>query len=204
MDVIKIYPCGFGANTYLVTSDGVHAVAIDPSRPHIGSLARERGLSVDAVLLTHGHFDHIGGCAALQRAGAKIGCAAEEVRLIQSKDNLAIQCGYPVDPFEVDFTVRDGQTLSLCGMDFTVIATPGHTAGGVCYLVGSELFTGDTLFCGGVGRTDFPTGDLSALRNSLKKLVALEGDYTLRTGHGEDGTLDTERRTNPYLAGGRL
>lgn len=201
--IYKIYPIGFAANSYLLTADGMSAVAIDPAQPRIADEAKKRGLTVTHVLLTHGHFDHTGGCAALQAAGAKIGCLERERALAVGKDNLAEAFGgwaagtFPA--FRVDFTFRDGDALDLNGMHIRVIATPGHTAGGACYAVGDRLFTGDTLFAGDVGRTDLPTGSGRELTASVRKLYALEGDYTVCPGHGEDSTLAYERKFNGYI-----
>ena len=192
----KIYPVGFAANSYLVTADGKNAVCIDPAQPRILDEAKKRGLIVTHVLLTHGHFDHIGGVASLQKAGAKVGCLAgeEELALL---DNLAEDFGEEkIEPFKIDFTFKDGEELELAGMKIKVIATAGHTAGGACYLIENNLFTGDTLFEGSVGRSDLPTGSGTELVKSVKKLYALDGDYTVYAGHGEDTTLDNERKYN--------
>lgn len=158
MQVFKIYPQGFAANSYLLTQDEKTAVVIDPAQPRIADEAKRRGLTVTHVLLTHGHFDHIGGCAALQAEGAKVGCLAKEAPLALGKNNMADYFGGHVPPFSVDFTFGDGDILSLDGMQFLVIATPGHTAGGACFCIGDHLFTGDTLFAGDIGRSDLPTG----------------------------------------------
>jgi glyoxylase-like metal-dependent hydrolase (beta-lactamase superfamily II) len=199
MTIHKIYPEGFASNCYLLTADGKTAVAIDPAQPRILREAEARGLQVKFVLLTHGHFDHIGGCAALQSAGAKIGCSETEKPLALGKDNLGEAHGAPVPAFSVDFTVRGGEELRLCGIDFRVIATPGHTAGSVCYLAEGALFTGDTLFAGSVGRTDLPTGSGGALVQSVKALYATAGDYSVYAGHGADTTLEYERKNNGYI-----
>ena len=196
MQVIKIYPKGFASNTYLVTEDGKRAVAIDPAQPRVLKEAEKRGLNVEYVLLTHGHFDHTGGCAALQAQGAKVGCLEAEKPLATGEENLAAYFGVPHEPFRVDFTFRDGEILELCGLRFRAIATPGHTAGSVSFLCGDTLFTGDTLFAGDVGRTDLPTGSGAALVQSVKKLYALEGDFRVCPGHEEDTRLDEERRNN--------
>ena len=197
MTVHKIYPLGFASNTYFLTADGKNSVCIDPAQPRALEEAERLGLTVKYVLLTHGHFDHIGGVSALQKAGARVGCLAGEERLAVA-DNLADSFGYGVEiePFFVDFTVRNCEILDILDMKIKVIATPGHTAGGACYLVENNLFTGDTLFEGSVGRCDLPTGNSKQLEESVKKLYALDGDFTVYAGHGEDTTLDNERKFN--------
>ena len=199
MQVYKIYPVGFAANSYLLTADGKEAVAVDPAQPRVLDEAEKRGLRVRHVLLTHGHYDHTGGCAALQNAGAKVGCLEKERALATGAECLAEMFGAPMPAFRVDFTFQGGEELLLCGMRFLVLATPGHTAGSACFLAEDTLFTGDTLFEGGVGRTDLPTGSAAALSASLRKLYALGGDYTVRAGHGEDSTLSFEREHNGWL-----
>lgn len=199
MQVFKIYPQGFAANSYLLTQDEKTAVVIDPAQPRIADEAKGRGLTVTHVLLTHGHFDHIGGCAALQAEGAKVGCLAKEAPLALGKNNMADYFGGHVPLFSVDFTFGDGDILSLDGMQFLVIATPGHTAGGACFCIGDHLFTGDTLFAGDIGRSDLPTGSGAQLTESVRKLYALQGDFTVCPGHGEDTTLEYERHNNGWV-----
>lgn len=199
MQVFKIYPQGFAANSYFLTQDEKTAVVIDPAQPRIADEAKRRGLAVTHVLLTHGHFDHIGGCAALQAEGAKVGCLAKEAPLALGKNNMADYFGGHVPPFSVDFTFGDGDILSLDGMQFLVIATPGHTAGGACFCVGDHLFTGDTLFAGDIGRSDLPTGSGAQLTESVRKLYAIQGDFTVCPGHGEDTTLEYERHNNGWV-----
>ena len=198
---MKIYTIPAGvlrANSYLLTKDGESGVLIDCGGPEPVAFATEKKIKIEYVLLTHGNFDHIGGCAAARRAGAKIGCSEKERPLVFSAANLAGISGVRVPDFAIDFTFRGGDCLSLCGMDFQVIETPGHTPGGACFLAENALFTGDTLFCRSVGRTDFPGGDAGALRESLRTLFALSGDPEVYPGHDEQTSLEEERLHNPY------
>ena len=186
------------ANSYLVTADGASAVLIDCGGEEPLAEAERRGLRVAAVLLTHGHFDHIGSCAAAKRRGIPVGCAAAEERLIAAQPAFAAQLGLRVPPFAPDFTFSGGDSLAYGGLTFRVLATPGHTPGGVCFACGGALFTGDTLFAGSVGRTDLPGGSAAELRESLRMLFALEGDYTVYPGHDTATTLAYERKYNPF------
>ncbi len=196
MQIFTIWPQGFASNTYLVTADGVHAIAIDAAQPRITQEAEARGLQIEYVLLTHGHFDHIGGCAAAQRMGAKIGCPARDRELALHNNLGPEMAGEEVEPFAVDFCYGDGDTFQLCGLEVRVLATPGHTGGSCCFLVteGNEtvLFAGDTLFRDDVGRTDLPTGDFFALKKSLSLLAKLK-NCTVYPGHGMPTTLDEEK-----------
>ncbi len=203
MKIEKIYPRGFAANTYILTADGERAIVVDPAQPRIEAEFRARNLKPAYVLLTHAHFDHVGGVPALRAQGAKVLCSEAEKALVGTSAQLFEEFGAPPARFFVDETLRDGETRELCGMTVQAVFTPGHTAGGMCYLIeaGGEraLFTGDTLFAGSVGRTDFPTGDAAALRESLKKLAALEGNLPVYAGHDEDTSLDEERKNNIFL-----
>lgn len=199
MKIERIRHNFFGENGYFLTEDGKNAVAIDPGDARARADAESLGLYVRFVLLTHGHYDHICGCACLQETGAKVGCLAGEEALACGEGNVASLAGVKVPPFTIDFTFRDGERLSLCGMDIEVLATPGHTAGSCCFKVGDALFTGDTLFRGNIGRCDLPTGDEGAMKKSLARITALAGDYTLYPGHLRVTTLEEERRSNPHL-----
>ncbi len=204
MQIITISPRGFGANTYLITEDGKNALVVDPSQPRVEGELLKRGLQPAFVLLTHCHFDHVGGVAPMQESGAKVYCSAQEKPLVGTQADLFELFGAPRTPYQVDGVFQDGEEKELCGMRVKMLLTPGHTQGSACYLVASKegekyLFTGDTLFCDSIGRTDFPTGSVAQMRASLKKLCDLEGDYPLFAGHNEETTLDRERKHNPFL-----
>jgi len=199
MQVFKVLPLDFASNSYILTADGKTAVVIDPSGRNVLDVLEKHALSCKFVLLTHGHFDHVGACGELFAKGAHICCGEREKDLIFSKEYLSIFGGVIVPEFEISRTFKDGEEVNLCGIDFRVLGTPGHTAGSVSYLAENCLFTGDALFRGSIGRWDLPTGDYSQLIKSVKRLAALDGDYKIYSGHGEDSTLSRERAYNPYL-----
>ncbi|MBQ7924632.1 MAG: MBL fold metallo-hydrolase [Clostridia bacterium] len=204
MQIIRISPRGFGANTYVITRDNKNAIVIDPAQKRVEGELMKLGLTAQYVLLTHCHFDHVGGVAALQQAGAKVLCSDREKPLIGTSADLFDAFGAPREYFYADETLTDGETRTLCGITVQTLCTPGHTAGGACYLIADTdgqkyLFTGDTLFAGSIGRTDFPTGSIGALRTSLKKLADLDGDMAVYPGHEEGTTLERERKTNPFM-----
>lgn len=187
------------SNAYAVTEDDRNCVLIDcPDGRYYDKCISAAGLIPKAVLLTHGHLDHAKGCAAFAEQGVKIYCGAGEDKFIFSEENKSI-FGVGVPEFRIEKTLKDGEEIELCGLKIKVIATPGHTVGGVSYLIGNYLFTGDTLFKGSIGRSDFPGGDYGQLVKSVKKLYALEGDFEVESGHGFETTLDYERKHNAFV-----
>ncbi len=198
MQVISIIGDFSHSNVYAVTQDGLNCILIDCANDKIADTCSRYGLKPCAVLLTHGHLDHTAGCRALREQGVDIYCGEGEENFIFSDGNTQI-FGYEVPHFEIKRPLKDGEVLELCGLKIKVIATPGHSAGSVCYQIGSYLFTGDTLFEGSVGRCDFATGDERQLIKSVKKLCSLQGDFTVYPGHGSASTtLENERKYNPY------
>ena len=201
MKTITFHATALETNTYLVLN-GERAFVVDPGADadKILAAAEAEGAKIEWVLLTHAHFDHIGGVAELQRAGAQVVLHRDDLGIVSSFKNLAFYAGVKVEKFLPDVTVSGGETLDVAGVKVRVIHTPGHTAGGVCYVADDIIFTGDTLFELSYGRTDFPTGSFKELKNSvLNKLFVLPGDYRLLPGHGAPTTLAFEREHNPIL-----
>ncbi len=204
LKIIRISPRGFGANCYALTADDKTAILIDPAQRRVEGELLRLGLTAKYVLLTHCHFDHVGGVAALQRSGAKVLCGEREKPLIGSSADLFEAVGMPRDPFTVDETLREGEERVLCGVTVKTLFTSGHTVGGACYLVTdtdgqAHLFSGDTLFAGSIGRTDFPTGDIGALRDSLRKLSKLDDGVKVYPGHEDETTIGREKQSNPFM-----
>lgn len=201
MKTITFHTTALETNTYLVLN-GERAFVVDPGADadKILAAAEAEGAKIEWVLLTHAHFDHIGGVAELQRAGAQVVLHRDDLGIVSSFKNLAFYAGVKVEKFLPDVTVSGGETLDVAGVKVRVIHTPGHTVGGVCYVADDIIFTGDTLFELSYGRTDFPTGSFKELKNSvLNKLFVLPGDYRLLPGHGAPTTLAFEREHNPIL-----
>ena len=196
MTIFKVLASSFGCNSYILTRDNKTAVVIDCADEGVYSECERKGLKPVAVLLTHGHFDHVGGCGKFFKEKVPIYCSEKDKEFIFSKENRSIFGGVYIPEFEIYKTLKDGEKIILGGIDFEVIETEGHTVGGVCYLAEDSLFSGDILFCGGIGRWDLPGGDYKKLIKSLKKLLAINKNLKVYCGHGEDTTLDCERQNN--------
>lgn len=196
-----------GTNCYFAYDDeNKKAVVFDPADE--GALLYDKlkaaGLCVEAIYLTHGHYDHIAGCEELKDlTGAKVYALAEEEELCKdSLQNLSQLFGKAMG-LSPDGLVHDGEVRSEGGITFRVIATPGHTVGSCVYYFEEEGFLvgGDTLFEGSVGRTDFPTGSAVQLVKSIKeKLFVLPDEVKVFSGHGDVTTIGYEKQYNPFLA----
>ena len=194
-------------NCFLVWPDGgERAVIVDPGDEADRLLAEieGEGLTLDAILLTHTHFDHVGAVAQIARAtGAPVYCPRLEVPALQDVDAYVPWPGFgPFESWDPEETVEGGETLELAGLTFDVHFTPGHSPGHVTYAVRDEdaLLSGDVLFEGSVGRVDFPGGDWPTLLASITMLLDRYGDETtVYPGHMGITTLGRERATNPFL-----
>ncbi len=194
---IKTLPVGqLETNCYVVVNEQrLECVVIDPGDESntILDYIEENKLKCCAILLTHGHYDHVG---AVKEIMEQTGCEM----YINPRDE-----GYEPGMSGMKFKMPEGgkyydegDVVTAAGLGFKVLATPGHTPGGVCLICGNALFTGDTLFRGSCGRTDLPGGSMHMEMASLKRLCALPGDYEVYPGHMDSSTLERERRFNHY------
>ena len=185
----------YRTNCYIIhAAGGSRCLVIDPGyEPDtVFAMAHSLGLTIEAILLTHGHFDHVGGVKALaEKVGCPVYLHPEDLKL---PFPLTLPVGHTQD-------VQDGDTLSLAGLSVLVLHTPGHTHGSVCYLADDAMFSGDTLFAHSCGRTDLPGSSHREMVSSLARLAALEEDYAVYPGHGSLTRLSIEKETNPYLEG---
>ena len=190
---ITVFQLGsLGTNCYVV-GDGKICAIIDPgdAGAALADWLDNAGLTPEAVLLTHGHYDHVGGVAALRDRYAGIPVYVHEADTHLTADlSRGLQWTHHYN---------EGDSLTVGGVEFRVLHTPGHTPGSVCLLAGDALFSGDTLFAGSCGRTDFPGGSWTQILKSLRRLSQLEGDLQVLSGHGEASHLEAERKYNPYM-----
>ncbi len=193
-------------NCYIVYDENGNGVVIDAGgeADEILEVIRQNNVNPRYILLTHGHFDHIGAVVEVKNeTGATIVMHPADQFLIQQAPQQAAMFGMPaVQIFDVDQTVTEGDIITAGTLQAKVIETPGHSPGGVCYLFDNTLFAGDVLFYDGIGRTDLPGGSMSQLLNSIKnKIFTLPNECRVLCGHGPATTIGREKKQNPFISG---
>lgn len=191
-------------NCYLIGADDSDlAAVIDPGGEgdRILQTAQRLERSIEAILLTHGHVDHIKAVGDIVEAtGAEVYIHTEDVPILQKPDPFWSSLVDGCQGAQADVLISDGQLLDVVGLELKVLHTPGHSAGSVCFVGDGEVYTGDTLFAGSIGRTDLPGCDPQAMEQSLRRLVdELVGDMDVFPGHGPASTMADERARNPFL-----
>ncbi len=205
MTINKISVGELSTNCYIIKTDNNNAIIIDAGANAKGIMdfIDKNNLTVKALVLTHGHFDHIGAVSEIKdKTGAKVYIHESDAELLDDADNsMAIHLidmkNYIIT--KPDVLLKDGDTIEVDEVKLTVIHTPGHTKGSCVFITGEVMFAGDTLFCGGIGRTDLYGGNMQTMKASLKKLALINDDFTVLSGHGDQTTLSYEKRTNPYM-----
>ena len=189
------------ANAYLVFKEGASsAILVDAggNYPRILEIARDNGVKIEHILLTHGHFDHIGAVKKLKAEGAKVYMHTNDVDKVTTDKSLCGITHLSIEKFTPDILVWEGDKLELSGITVEVIHTPGHTSGGVCYLIDGHLFSGDTLFQGSFGRVDLGDGNMRMLSDSIVgKLFNLPDEVVVHPGHEQSTTIGEEKKRNP-------
>ena len=217
MTIYKLIGEYLSENTYLLEKEG-KILVIDPgaSADRVFKAAESIKGEILAVLLTHGHADHAFGATGLEKSGVPVYLLSGEEEVLNGRANLSIALGFSLEKVKDPRPLKDGEILSLPPFEISVIATPGHTAGGACYLIEGELFSGDTLFECSYGRTDFPTGDEQDLLCSIaNELFSLPDETPVYSGHSNvnpgqevfpgvfkalpDTMIGREKTSNPIL-----
>lgn len=200
MDIKTVVVGDLGVNCYILTNND-KAIVIDPGAEYNKIKEVLNDKQVEAILLTHGHFDHTGAVKQFQKDGAKVYISKEDAKMLQDGyTSLAQLFGYPFTQIKADETFDDNDIIELIGIKIKVILTPGHTTGSACFLIDDILFSGDTLFNRSIGRTDFPGGDFEAISASIRnKLYVLDEDTPVFSGHGNKTTIKDEKCFNMFV-----
>lgn len=205
MKVIMMMVGMMATNCYIVYDEMTNeAIIIDPGSdgPRIMAEIEKRKLQVKYIINTHGHIDHIGANTYVKEAtGVELLVHADDAQMLtESKHNLSVLMGKPFSGPAADRLLQEGEIIKLGSTEFKVLHTPGHTRGGISLVADGVVFSGDTLFQYSIGRHDFPGGNYQQLINSIKtKLMPLEDQTIVYSGHGPETTIGEERRHNPFL-----
>ncbi len=192
------------ANCYIIYDPGNReAMVVDPGDEpdRILDLITTDNLKVRHIVCTHTHFDHVGAIPELrEKTEARIVIHKDEAEIYEAARDMAALWGYDVDPLPPpDIYVTEGDEIKTGSLVFRVMHTPGHSPGGICLYGNGIVITGDTLFAGSVGRTDFPGGDIDLLKGSFKRLMSLPDDTVVLPGHGPRSTIGREKRENFFI-----
>ncbi|MCM1264806.1 MAG: MBL fold metallo-hydrolase [Candidatus Gastranaerophilales bacterium] len=202
--IVKKFVVGdMGNNNYLLI-DGNEAALVDCTGdiPELEAFVKENNAELKYILLTHAHFDHIGGVKKLrEKTGAKVYLHTEDKEILDMTNEFMNMVGLPeIDVPEIDVYINDGDKIQLGESVLEVIHLPGHTPGGVGYCVNNMVFSGDTIFLSSVGRTDLPGGNFNILKESIKnRLFNLDGSTIIYTGHGAETSVDYEKKYNSFI-----
>lgn len=203
--ILKTFVVGdMGNNNYLLI-DGNEAVLIDCTGfiPELDSVLKEYNAELKYILLTHSHFDHIGGVVSTLKnhPSAKVAIHIGDKENLETTNEFMAKYGLPpIDVPTANIFLNEGDKIKFGNEELEVIHLPGHTAGGAGFLVGNSIFSGDTIFLASVGRTDLPTGDFETLVNSIKtKLFTLDDKTIIYTGHGAQTSVENEKKYNSFV-----
>lgn len=178
------------------------AMVVDPGDEpdRIMDIIKNNDFVVEYIICTHGHFDHVGAVSDLKKAtDAKVLIHKDELEIYSAAKDMAAFWGYDLDPLpDPDVLVEDGEDIAVGDLSFKVFHTPGHSPGGICLYGEGIVITGDTLFSGSVGRTDFHGGDTNRLKESFKRLMSLPENIRVLPGHGPETTIGREKRENMF------
>lgn len=204
MKIYKLIVGPIQSNCYIIETKNKNGVIIDAGdeAEKIIEFYERKGITIKKILITHGHFDHIGAVSAIvAKTGAHVYIHPSDAAKLQSpeKSLATIIPDHKFNKVTKYEPIFEGDTITVDELTFKVMHTPGHSKGSVCYILDDIIFSGDTIFCGSVGRTDFPDGDLDEIVSSAKRIAKLKGDYTIYCGHEKSTTLDYERKNNAYM-----
>ncbi len=201
MDSKQIVVGPLEVNCYVIFDPSTkEAFVVDPGDEpdRIMELINSDSLSVKYIICTHTHFDHVGAVPELkEQTGAKILIHEDEKEIYEAARDMAAFWGYDIPPLpSPDLFIKEGYEITIGGLNFKILHTPGHSPGGICIYGNGVVLTGDTLFAGSVGRTDFPGGDINKLRDSFRRLMSLPEETEVLPGHGPRSTIGIEKREN--------